>query len=585
MEFLTTPDISAGARWVAPTPTSQRAYAIASPTGTVSARSPVATPHDPRLAARKTASQSPPPGHATSASASAAPHVVPGAHAPGAHTPCAQGHHHVHAASPQVPPDRLGIKHSFQSLFSPDAPVHDLSTPALMQPTPTTTGLTPFINGLITPSLVPLPHFPSLSTDMPHAVPSHVGSPHDAAVPTAVPPHSAAPSANLSTPFLQAAAKEAVRREFLNMPSFGPSDEGERCVPSATPSSSPLSHQSPRRPAVHREKTHDALLVESPDEKGAATVSTTAASPHTSVHSQGVANGAAANPDGVEHMDTATSETSAGAEAVTASRHVDVAGAAVAPPPGTTAAPPAHVHPYFMQHAQPQGHGGMVFVGPHGHMMMAPPHGMVPHSGMPHAAPGLYPGAHAHAMMMFGGQPPMMPAHAQAQAHAHAQAQAQAQAQAHAQAAQMQNLMMQQNAANANGGVIGAVGVQAAGPTASGLGGAVNGEGGRVTGGSNSMSGDAKNESHSEKKARIEQEKQDLIREFKKKTREAALVRFRQKRSERRFGKLIRYDCRKKLADARPRVKGRFVRIKNGEFEEDCEVEGSLQVVPNMVDR
>lgn len=85
-----------------------------------------------------------------------------------------------------------------------------------------------------------------------------------------------------------------------------------------------------------------------------------------------------------------------------------------------------------------------------------------------------------------------------------------------------------------------------------------------------------------EKKSRVELEKQELIREFKKKTREAALVRFRQKRSERRFGKLIRYDCRKKLADARPRVKGRFVRIKNdelGEDESEC-----AQVVPNYLE-
>lgn len=88
-------------------------------------------------------------------------------------------------------------------------------------------------------------------------------------------------------------------------------------------------------------------------------------------------------------------------------------------------------------------------------------------------------------------------------------------------------------------------------------------------------------ESHDDKKSRIEQEKQELIREFKKKTREAALVRFRQKRRERRFGKLIRYDCRKKLADARPRVKGRFVRIKSDEFDEDYE---GAQVVPDLAE-
>lgn len=93
-----------------------------------------------------------------------------------------------------------------------------------------------------------------------------------------------------------------------------------------------------------------------------------------------------------------------------------------------------------------------------------------------------------------------------------------------------------------------------------------------------SQDGSMKVETTEEKKKRIEHEKQELIREFKKKTREAALVRFRQKRRERRFGKLIRYDCRKKLADARPRVKGRFVRIKDDEEEDD----ESAQVVPDM---
>lgn len=83
------------------------------------------------------------------------------------------------------------------------------------------------------------------------------------------------------------------------------------------------------------------------------------------------------------------------------------------------------------------------------------------------------------------------------------------------------------------------------------------------------------NETAEEKKARIEREKEDLIREFKKKTREAALVRFRQKRRERKFGKLIRYDCRKKLADARPRVKGRFVRVKTPNDDD-------AQVVPGV---
>ncbi|GER41976.1 CCT motif -containing response regulator protein [Striga asiatica] len=46
--------------------------------------------------------------------------------------------------------------------------------------------------------------------------------------------------------------------------------------------------------------------------------------------------------------------------------------------------------------------------------------------------------------------------------------------------------------------------------------------------------------------------------------REAALMKFRQKRKERCFDKKIRYVNRKKLADRRPRLKGQFVRKTNG---------------------
>ncbi|KAJ0978186.1 hypothetical protein J5N97_013660 [Dioscorea zingiberensis] len=42
--------------------------------------------------------------------------------------------------------------------------------------------------------------------------------------------------------------------------------------------------------------------------------------------------------------------------------------------------------------------------------------------------------------------------------------------------------------------------------------------------------------------------------------REAALNKFRQKRKERNFGKKVRYQSRKKLAEQRPRVRGQFVR-------------------------
>lgn len=61
--------------------------------------------------------------------------------------------------------------------------------------------------------------------------------------------------------------------------------------------------------------------------------------------------------------------------------------------------------------------------------------------------------------------------------------------------------------------------------------------------------------------------------------REAALMKFRQKRKERCFDKKIRYVNRKKLAERRPRVRGQFVRKVNGvnvdlndqpeEYEED----------------
>mmetsp|Transcript_5371 Transcript_5371/g.7484 ORF Transcript_5371/g.7484 Transcript_5371/m.7484 type:complete len:252 (-) Transcript_5371:110-865(-) len=62
------------------------------------------------------------------------------------------------------------------------------------------------------------------------------------------------------------------------------------------------------------------------------------------------------------------------------------------------------------------------------------------------------------------------------------------------------------------------------------------------------------------KKAKFDLTRESLTRELQKKTREAAIVRWKQKRRERLSGKHIRYSCRKKLADARPRVKGRFVK-------------------------
>lgn len=50
------------------------------------------------------------------------------------------------------------------------------------------------------------------------------------------------------------------------------------------------------------------------------------------------------------------------------------------------------------------------------------------------------------------------------------------------------------------------------------------------------------------------------LEEQRKKRRMEALARFRTKRANRSFTKRVRYECRKQLADSRPRVKGRFVR-------------------------
>lgn len=58
----------------------------------------------------------------------------------------------------------------------------------------------------------------------------------------------------------------------------------------------------------------------------------------------------------------------------------------------------------------------------------------------------------------------------------------------------------------------------------------------------------------------LEKEKLERTAEQRKKRRMEALARFRSKRANRSFTKKVRYECRKQLADSRPRVKGRFVR-------------------------
>lgn len=65
-------------------------------------------------------------------------------------------------------------------------------------------------------------------------------------------------------------------------------------------------------------------------------------------------------------------------------------------------------------------------------------------------------------------------------------------------------------------------------------------------------------------------------KETKTEKRRAALERFRQKRANRCFQKKIRYECRKRLADVRPRIRGRFV--KKEDFQTLCLETGDATV-------
>uniref|UniRef100_A0A0A9DT09 CCT domain-containing protein n=1 Tax=Arundo donax TaxID=35708 RepID=A0A0A9DT09_ARUDO len=61
------------------------------------------------------------------------------------------------------------------------------------------------------------------------------------------------------------------------------------------------------------------------------------------------------------------------------------------------------------------------------------------------------------------------------------------------------------------------------------------------------------------------------------KEREARLMRYREKRKNRRFDKTIRYASRKAYAETRPRIKGRFAKRCSAEVEDDVlEHEGAF---------
>jgi len=63
---------------------------------------------------------------------------------------------------------------------------------------------------------------------------------------------------------------------------------------------------------------------------------------------------------------------------------------------------------------------------------------------------------------------------------------------------------------------------------------------------------------------------------YTKDERKAIIEKFRAKKLKRVWRKQIKYDCRKRLADTRPRVKGRFVSRKEGDGDEDSDDHLSL---------
>mmetsp|Transcript_2036 Transcript_2036/g.6109 ORF Transcript_2036/g.6109 Transcript_2036/m.6109 type:complete len:347 (-) Transcript_2036:1857-2897(-) len=68
--------------------------------------------------------------------------------------------------------------------------------------------------------------------------------------------------------------------------------------------------------------------------------------------------------------------------------------------------------------------------------------------------------------------------------------------------------------------------------------------------------------------------------------RKARIARFHAKRAKRVWRKRIKYDCRKKLADSRPRIKGRFVRREDMEemMKDKKPLEAAVTTAPKVVD-
>lgn len=65
---------------------------------------------------------------------------------------------------------------------------------------------------------------------------------------------------------------------------------------------------------------------------------------------------------------------------------------------------------------------------------------------------------------------------------------------------------------------------------------------------------------------------------YTKEERQAIIAKFRAKKMRRVWRKQIKYDCRKRLADTRPRVKGRFVSRKAREQEAAARMEGEAEI-------